>query len=318
MVRRYWVGQLLLSPARRMSKYSQNAEVSAMRDLGRSLKEQGFFEVDLSTGYVAWANDFGLQKLGLTLGQIQSMTVFDIVPHELHEAVRNTISDQVHGRSYRFSIRPSRATDGRLVWWYSVRVRAEHPLYWFRCEYLNTTGASGVDYNSMCAAMNTAAGYNELYNELQDLRTWTHDNVNRIDGAHAEMQEDMAELKQQLRAAVTASHRAANAALESKATVEKFKSEVSDQLSKQTAEILRLISNDSAQSEQMKQFDDFMKQATATTVARIERTTDAAVKKISHETSQSGAKISRKITVPVSVIAAIATLVQWLIQHYHK
>lgn len=287
-----------------------------MRDLGRSLKDQGFFEVDLSSGHVTWANDFVLDKFGYTLHQLQSMSVFDLVPEEMHEAVRNSIADQSHGKLFRFSIRPATSASGRLVWWYSVRVRAEHPLYWFRAEYLNTTDPKGPEYTSMVAAMNTANGFNELYNELADFKKWTSGSIERLDGMDADLQEDMQELKDQLQASVKASHRAANAALEARASIDSFKRDVSDQMSKQTAEIIRLISNDSAQAEALGRLEDFMKRATADAMNAMEKTTATAVQRISDETNKSGDKITKKVTVPIGLISAIVVIIQWLIQHY--
>lgn len=303
-----------------MPKSAQRIDVSAMRDLGRSLKEQGFFEVDLETGRFLWANDFALDQYGFRLDQLQSMSLWDLVPEEFHEDIRNSVADQVHGKLFRFSIRPSLAADDRLVWWYIVRVRADHPIYWFRGEYLNTTDKKGPEFSSMCAAMTTANGYNELYNELADFKGWTRENLSRLEGADEEIKEDVRELKDQLQAAIKASHRAANAALESKASIEAFKRDVSDQMSRQTAEIIKLISNDALQGEQLKRFEAFMEQTTETAVQTVKKTmqqtTETAVKTISDQTERSGDKITRKVTVPIGVIAGIVTIIQWLIQHY--
>lgn len=299
-----------------MPKSSNKVDTSAMRDLGRSLKDQGFFEADLVTGLISWANDFVLGKYGYSLSQLQSMTLFDLVPEEFHDELRNSVSDQTRGRLFRFSIRPGKSADGKLVWWYLVRVRADHPVYWYRGEYLNTTGKAGSEYSSMTAAMETANGYNDLYNELADFKGWARENVHRLDGADAEIQEDMRELKEQLHASIKASNRAANAALESRASIESFKRDVSEQMSKQTAEIIKLISNDATQGEQLRKFSEFMDKTTAQAVQTMKTTTETAVQQISAQANKSGDKITRQVTVPIGLIAALVTLIQWMIQHY--
>ena len=291
-----------------MPKAAQSPDENAMRDLGKSLNGQGFFELDLISGHVVWTNEFALSTTGYSAEQIRSMTVFDLVPAEFHEEVRNSISDQLAGKYHKFSIWPVRAADGRLIWWYSVRVRDENPTFWYRAEYLNTTGRSGPEYSSMCAAMNTTNSYNDLYNRITDLKQWTEDNVQRLDVADNELRDEMKEVRSQLKAAIAASHKAANAAIENSTLFAKFKADISEQLSNHTAELLRLISTDTVHDQRIKVFEE-----------HIKKTTNTAVQQITNEANKAGSNLSKKVTIPVGLIAAIATIIQWIIQHWpHK
>jgi len=194
------------------------AEVEAMRDQGRALESQGFLEINLVSGHVGWANDFALSKYGFTLDQIQRLTVFDLVPEEFHDGLRNTISDQTKGRYHKFSIWPGRTSEGKYVWWYSVRVKAHHPLYWFRIEYLNTTAPEGAEYVSLRTAMETTNGYNDLFNKLAELQDWTEENVERLGQETQDLRDAVGAMKDQMRSCLAAANKAANAALENAAT----------------------------------------------------------------------------------------------------
>lgn len=285
-----------------------------MRDLGRSLSEQGFFEVDLVSGHITWANDYALERTGYTFDQIRTFTVFDLVPEQFHESLRNTVSDQTQGKFHKFSMWPMQAASGDLVWWYSVRVKTVHPLYWYRCEYLNATGKTGPEFSSMCAAMHTTNGYNDLYNRLADFQTWTRENVERINtdvttlqGAVEDLHEDIENLQGKVELATKAAERAANIGLENQQTLAAMKREMSEEFSKQTAEIIRLISTDAIHSKRLEAFE-----------AHMQRSAEKAVQIIRIQADKSGKDMARKVTVPVGAIAAIATLIQWFIQHFWK
>ncbi len=128
-----------------MPTHISQQEIIEMRDIGRSLSDKGFVEIDTITGNVTWANEYVLRKSGYTLFQLTTMTVFDIVPEEFHDTTRNIISDIQKGRGFKFAIRPELSADNKLVWWYSVRVKTSQPYTWLRSEYLNTTERSGAE-----------------------------------------------------------------------------------------------------------------------------------------------------------------------------
>ena len=278
-----------------------------MRDIGRSLSDKGFFEVDVVTGNVTWANEFALTKYGFTLSELATMTVFDLVPEEFHDSVRNVISDLQSERGFRFTIRPGKTAAGKLIWWYSVRVKSRSPYTWFRSEYLNITERSGPEYASMTAAMQTTNSYNDLYNRVQELQVWTEEQVERLDRKDAELETKFGDLAEDLRQTKKFAETAANAGLEVKQAMVNFQGHVTEEMSKQTAEILRLISTDAIHDKRIEAFEK-----------HVMRTTTTAMNAITVRANEAGAGLTRKVTIPVGTIAAIATIVQWIIQHWWK
>src|SRR5580704_240606 len=136
-------------------------ESKTMRELGSNLTEKGIFEINLISGEIPWVNDFVLSKYGMTLNQIQSMTLFDLIPVDHHDALNNFVDDASKGRAQKFSIWPGKTADNKLVWWYITKIKSDHPLHWYKAEYLNTTEKHGSEYASMLAAMDTANSYND-------------------------------------------------------------------------------------------------------------------------------------------------------------
>jgi hypothetical protein len=127
--------------------------------------------------------------------------------------------------------------------------------------------------------------------------------IGKLEEEHATLRADIETIDNQLRAAVAASHRAANAAIDAQASLSTMRTEMSEALSIQTREITRLLGNDRLHDEQM--FQAFLDAATA-----------HALKQIADETNRSGDRIGKRVTIPIGLIAAIATLVQWLMQHW--
>ena len=290
------------------------SEVSSMRDIGRSLSDQGFLEIDLVSGHYSWSNDYILSQLGYTFDQLKSMTVFDIIPETFHESLRNVISDQTSGKFHKFSIWPMTSTSGDLVWWYSSKIKSQHPLYWFRCEYLNRTPKFGPEFSSMSAAMQTTNSYNDIYNKLADFQSWTKENVDRLSSETDSLREGIDDIREQVNTvqeqvgmAVTAAKRAADIGLENQISISRNHTNMTDELSKQTAEIFRLISTDVVHAKRIEAFEEHMKKTTA-----------QAVQVIQVQANKAGQDLSRRITIPIGTIAAIATFVQWLIQHWPK
>lgn len=282
-------------------------EINEMRDIGRSLSDKGFFEIDVVTGTVTWANEFALKKYGFSLSDITSMTVFDLIPEEFHDSVRNVISDLQSDRGFKFTIRPGKNSEGRLVWWYSVRVKSRNPYTWFRSEYLNTTDAQGAEYASMAAAMQTTNSYNDLYNRIQELQGWTEEQVERLDKKDAELEARFSEFAEDLKQTKKFAETAANAGLEVKQAMINFQGHVTDEMAKQTAEILRLISTDAMHDKRIEAFEKHVKATTAT-----------AMNAITVKANEAGSGLTRKVTIPVGTIAAIATILQWILQHWFK
>lgn len=281
--------------------------METMRETGRSLSKQGFFELDLMSSKISWINDFTLSKIGMNLQQAKSMTVYDIVPEEFHESLSNFISDATSGKTSKFYIWPFNSSDGDIIWWYFSRFRANHPIHWFKAEFLNKTSKDGPEYSSMLAAMNAANNYNDLYDKFSELQQSTKLSVDSLNERYQELKDEQDALKEQIVGAVAAANRAANAAIAVSTSMKTFKTEVQDQLSNQTEEIIKLINTDTIHNQRLEIFE-----------AHIKKTTDNAVRVITVQADKAGRNISRKVTIPIGAIAAIMTIIQWIITNWSK
>lgn len=299
-----------------------SADLDSMRNLGSSLADKGFFEFDLLSGSIAWMNAYSLAMMGYSIEQIQSMTVFDVIPPEFQESVSNVVSDTIAGKNHKYGIWPFRSADGDIVWWYTVREKDDAPLFWYKGELLGKTPKSGPDYAAMCVTMNTINGYNDLSTKLSEHVQWTRGEIERLDQMDEKVWKAIEEVKRIGRGAHAAAEKAANAALQNDKSIKDLDSKIDEGFSRQTLEIMRLISTDAGHEERFKAFEAGMEKAAQ---AAVEKATTAIVKQtekagtaIANKAQEAGKGLSRKVSVPVGIIAAIATLIQFIIQHWPK
>jgi hypothetical protein len=271
-------------------------------------------EINLMTSNVSWVNDFFLEKTGYTLDQMSTMSLFDIVPENLHDRIRDNIADRIAGKRPELSILPIKTTDGRIAWWYVNWLRTDYPLTWAQGDHVQTTQQEGSAFIFMQTAMTTANGYMSLQNQIHDLRQWTENQVGRLDEEDRAIKMVLSGLEEKLRHATEASRNAANYALENSKSIELMRKEMSKgfenfegEFSKHTTEILRLIGTDAAHD---KRFIKFEK--------NVKMTTDLAIQSITMHAAKAGRGMSKKVVIPVSVIAAIATIAQYLVQWWVK
>jgi hypothetical protein len=294
-----------------------------MRELGQSYVDKGFFEVNLGSGAIEWANDFVLSKHGMTLIQIQAMTLHDLIPSEHHDSLNNTIADESNGKSQKFSIWPEMTSDGRLVWWYISKAKDAHPYHWYKAEYLNTTDKSGPEYANMLAAMNTANSYNDLASKFNEHQTWIKGEIKRIDDTTTGLRQGQIEMQEQLKGCLSAANRAANEAMVANKKIDDIKTNIEDQFSKQTTAILNLISTDAIHEQRMASFEIHMKKAASDAsteaVSQISASAEKAGKAITTQAHKAGQGLAKRVTIPVGAIAALFTFLQWLITNWpHK
>jgi hypothetical protein len=282
-------------------------EIEVIRDYGRSLNDRGFIEVNLISGEIVWANEFVLNTYGFKLEQLQGMTIFSVIPEKFHDWVRDMISDQTKGKIHKLFIWPWKNSDGKLIWWYSELFDTNHPFYWFKMGHMNTTTESGPEYTSMSATMEATNNFNDLFHKMADLQSWTEEHVVRLGGEITETRDSIDNIKLQMRSCLSAANRAADLALENVQMINMFKNEIIRELSNHTTEILMLITTDTIHDKRIQIFEKHMKE-----------TTNRAILEIQNQAEKSGKNLTRKITIPVGAIAAIAALIQWLIQTLHS
>ena len=223
------------------------------------------------------------------------------------------ISDQTRGKFNRFSIIPGKTSNGKLVWWYTTLSKKQNPIYWFKIEFMCITETSGPEYTSMVSSMEIANSYNELHNKLSDFSEWTKENIIKLENEVTGTRESIDEMKEQVKSCLAAANRAANITLENTSKINSLKGDITKELSNYTAEILRLITTDSVHSQQMKAFEEHVK---ATFEEHMKETTNQAVMTIQIQAEKSGKGLAKKITIPVSAVALVATVVQWALTNW--
>lgn len=293
-----------------------------MRESGASYADKGFFEINLVSGQIEWMNDYALRKHGFTMEQAQTMTINSLVPEEFHDSMNSSIADEVKGRSQKFSIWPGRHATGKLIWWYVTKTKSSHPYHWYKAEFLNITERVGAEYAAMIAAMNTANSYNDLATRLLEHQEWTLEQIKRLDEATVGLGQGQKEMRDQIQGCFTAANRAANQSVEANQAIRQLQLDMEEQFAKQTTEILKLIGTDVVHDQRLAAFEEHMKRAatvaTETAVRQISESADKAGKVITTQAHKAGQGLSRKVTIPVSAIAAAATIVQWIISNWPK
>jgi hypothetical protein len=119
--------------------------------------------------------------------------------------------------------------------------------------------------------------------------------------------EEDSETKSHIKAAIRAAGKAADAAMENASALDRLNASISVGFEEHTVEILKLISTDAMHDARMKAFEEHVK-----------KTTTSAVKSIVSQADKAGRGLSKRVTVPVGVIAAVLTFIQWLIVNWNK
>lgn len=279
--------------------------LASMRESGRSMKEGAMFEIDFSNGAFTWANEYALGKLGLELSQLQAMTAFDIVPSEFHDQVRDDLSDKSSGRLKKFSIWPSKTGSGKLAWWFVHHTRMEYPVGWSSADFIQETEPRGAAFMFMRITMANANEYGALHARVFELDQWVHSEIDRLNSKDSEFGDALRELGEKMKPAIAAAASAAATSKETAAAMKDLRTVIGERFDKHEEEILKLIGTDVYHDRRMEAFE-----------RHVKATTDVAIKSITTQADKAGRGLSRRVTIPVSAIATIATLIQWLINHF--
>jgi PAS domain S-box-containing protein len=281
--------------------------IREMRDRGRSLENTGMAEVDLSSGAITWVNNYLSEQVGMSIKDLCSMTVFDITPESLQDRTQEGVANRTAGRPSGYPVWASMTGDGKVAWWYTIQTKTSFPLHWVECELIQKTDPEGIPFSFMKFQMEITGRQSSTGTQIEELDKWVHEQVSRQDT-------DLAEMGRKLDAAVKLVRSSADAALASRNASMALQVEVNDKLKEfddaltdHTTEILRLIGTDQVHDKRIEAFEKHVK-----------KTTDLAIKSITMQADKAGQGLSKRVTIPVSVIAAVATLVQYLIQNWDK
>lgn len=280
--------------------------VLKMRDDGKGA-EIGAVELDLMSGSVTWVNEYALERLGYTLDQIQSMSVFDLVPEFAHGALQDMISDKTTRKSIDTHaltrIWPLKTTTGKIVWWAIMKSRTEFPIIWAYGNHIQTTPVGGMSYSFMQAFMNAVNNQAGMSMEVTGLKEWATSQIERLDEADHQLKARLVELEGKMEETIAAAKLAASMSTSTNELVRNLK----DSVDKFEGELLKLIGTDSVHDKRIDAFEKHM-----------QMTTSLAVKSIEMQAAVATKGMSKKIVIPVSVIAAIVALIQFLLEHYWK
>jgi hypothetical protein len=300
-----------------------------MRNLGENLTDRGFFEINMVTGQILWVNDFCLTLLGYELEQIQCMSVYDIVLPEFREILRSSMYDRTKGKHFRHEILPIVDIKNDVIWWYVFEVKISQPLLWLRGEYLRRTPRVGSEASNMMLALNTVQAYNDLASKLEDHVSWDQKNFDELASTLKTHDSAIKDIREKLGGIHGMAERAANEAIAANTAISNFKTSMDDALANQTTEILRLIGSDVTNHKRLEVFEKNIQNiaTTVTTTAATEITkhVEKAHTKIAEQSEKAGViitkqaeeaskGISRRITIPMSLIIMLAAAAQLLIQ----
>ena len=284
------------------------------RDIGRNLEDKAVLEINYSSSSIDWANDFALERLGYTLEQITSMSIFDLSPERFHEKIREDMASDVRDREKRFSILPLRSMTGSVSWWYVYRIKSSPPKKWLSAEHLQDTAVIGPEFTFMCLQMETVNNQADLELRMDDLEAWVQSQIERVDRDVHGLKEKIDSIGTKTDHAVSAAKNAAQNSLDAKNASLAVQSEFKEQFKRfedsqtdHTAEILRLIGMDSILDVRVRTFEEHVKS-----------TTELAVKTIESQANLAGKGLSKKITIPIGVLVGLATVIQVILSHWDK
>ena len=296
--------------------------VAQMREEGRSLSEVGVFEIDLLENKVTWANDYVMDRSGYTLDQIKHVTVNDIVPNSFHNEMQEAIAEIANRKPNEerkpTSIWPIQTPNGKITWWSVTKTVTEYPLIWLHGDHIQTTAHSGVSFVFMRAFMNAANRQTGLHDQISELKEWTATQIERLDGEDKRLYNGLESLSSKLNESLSASRDAAEAARASTKMVEILQQTFHDVETKYGTEILKLIGTDTLHDKRIDAFESHIKMAADLAVKSIEMQAKTSSAGIMRQAEESSKGISRKIVIPVSVIAGIVTIIQILVERFVK
>lgn len=261
-------------------------------------------EIEFASGSITWANDALLSKCPDDSGPVGS-SVKKLVAGHFRERVQEVMDAAESGMVFKRTMWPVPANDG-ILWWTTevVHVYEDKKSALFRCRIMSKTKESGDSYELAVTAADSVITAAAAVAAAEATET-RFDKF--IDKFKKERDKEKLEDRKNIMAAISAAERAAESALANKASMDALKDQVSVKFDEHMEEIMKLVSTDAVHDERLKVFDDQVKKTTALAMKSIVNTADLA-----------GRGLSKKVTIPVGLVAAILTIVQWVMMHWPK
>lgn len=298
--------------------------VMQMRDEGRSKEDIGVFEVDLADNKITWMNDYATERVGYTLDQIKHMTLFDMIPESFHAKLQDVVSEYSEKKlsetntEAKTSIWPLKTSNGKITWWVVTKTIAEYPIIWIYGDHIQTTGLTGMSFLFMQAFMRAANGQSGLYEKLSELKAWTTTQVSRLDEEDRRLKDSLSVLESKMTEVLAASKEAATATNTTQKMMESLQRAFQEFESKYSAEVLKLIGTDTIHDKRIDTFEKHVKLTTDLAMKSIEMQAERSTENMTNQVKETSKGLSRKVTVPVSIIATIAIIIEVLVEHFAK
>lgn len=298
---------------------SQNL-IMQRREEGRSQNDTGVFEINLVEWKMVWANDYVLDRSGFTLDQIQHMTLLDLIPEVFHGAVQNAMVEaDSNGSTFNHdvtSVWPMKTSEGKVTWWAVTKKHIDFPMVWIHGDHIQTTNTSGMPFVFMRAFMRAANGQTGLYKEVSDLKNWTASQISRLDEEDKQLKSSIAAMEEKMNDVLETSKETATAVKTMHETMGQLKESFSDFEAKYGVEILKLIGTDTVHDKRIDAFERHVKMVTDLAVRSIEVQAKASTEGLAEQAKESSRGLSKKVVIPVSVVALLATILQFLFEHF--
>lgn len=306
----------------RVKNLSHNL-VMQMRDDGRAQDDCGVFEIDLIEHKITWVNNYAVGRIGYTPEQIKYMSLFDVIPESFRSQMQNAMIEASERETEEkegvtIAIWPTKSSTGKIIWWATVKSFKEYPTIWIYGDHIQTTGSFGTTYAFMNALMRAANGQFSIHGKLSEFKSWMSDNISRLDEEDKRIKVSVSNLEMKIDDSLEASERAAKISKETYDVVEMLRRSFQEFETKYGAEILKLIGTDTIHDKRIDAFE-----------RHVEMTTDLAMKSITlqaknssdglvKQAEESSKGLSKKVVIPVSVIATIVTIIQILVERFFR
>lgn len=286
-----------------------------IRAQGDATEDAAVVELSLPDGGMSWANEFFLKEQGVSIGALRGLSIFEMIPPEFHAQAREALAEKAAGRPFRPAIWPARMPGSdKVSWWYVYQGKSSAARHWSWMELVQTTALTGERFSFMRLQMELLWGQTRDRERLEAFEAWTRGKLDEQAREMGELKSMFVEAIYAARAAAASADATRMAADRALGAVDETKGQLMAQLaafqrSQATHEeaIMELITTDARHDKRIESFEKHVKM-----------TTDLAVDAIRKAAAQGGKSLQRKVTVPVTVIAALATLVQWVIQAFGK
>lgn len=287
-----------------------------MKELASSRPNRAVFEIIEKTSEISWASDFALSITGYGLDEIVHMTLVNLAPEFLASRVSSTWTSI--GDSTRSLIWPIRSADKTVTWWYATTEASESGIRWFSAQLISRTDSVSEDYVRMYVLMDILNSQHDLTARLSDHEKWTQNEITELRRTDQAISQALESIRNQQKHIISISKNAADGTMETRQLLKSLRSEMDDGFTNQMVEILKLIQTDALHDERIEAFDKHMKNVAQQAMTTMQESAHATAKEFQSKAVEAGKGLTRKVTVPVGLVAALMSGIQWLITNWDK